>query len=217
MRAASHWFGTINATLDVMRQQDSKIVAKAKMKEMAVKRAASLADSVRGSRASSVTASLPVSAASSTVLSFPASGPPLASSSVSDAPTRKRTAPEITLGPILKRAKQAPSPPASPAQPKTPDQPLQPADPDLSHGSTSTNISGNTVELKDEETTKVLMNRFLTDSLAILSIEFRRITWHTGQHRLELMHTYIASRLRLFQKPRFHQIQTGHGNDHRNQ
>jgi hypothetical protein len=192
-RDAQFWFGTINAVLDVMRQQDSKVVAKAKQKEQAASRAASRTASQAGSvRTASQTGSIPPSTASSAIVSFPTSSGSttisLPASSISIATSRKRTAPEIMLGPLLKKSRQAPSPPASPADPKTPDQPTQPENPDLSLGS---NISGNTVELKDEETTKVLMNRFLTDSLFMLGNEFAEINWHRGSHALELMHTYI--------------------------
>jgi hypothetical protein len=184
-RGAQFWFGTINGILDVMRLQDSKVAAKTKAKELAASRAASQAGSVSGSIPPSTASivSIPISSGSTTVST--------ATSSASITTTRKRAAPEITLGPLLKRNKQAPSPPASPAEPKTPDQPSQPANPDLSHGSTATNISGNTVELKDEETTKVLINRFVTDSLFNLGAEFRKIHWHRGEHKIELMHTYI--------------------------
>jgi hypothetical protein len=167
VRAAPLFVGTINAVLDVMRLQDSKVAAKAKMKEMAAKRTASQA-------ASSTTGSTPTSSASAAIVYVPpSSGSTSASFSSTSTITRKRNVPEpIVLGPMVKRNRQGPSPPVSPPDPKTPDQPTQLPNPDLSHGSTATNISGNTVELKDEETTKVLMNRFITDSLTILSIEF---------------------------------------------
>jgi hypothetical protein len=172
LKAAGYeWVGTINATLDVMRQQDSKVAARAKQKETAANRAASQNASQTHSVTGSITDSTPASSASTI--------------------TRKRAAPDpIVPAPSTKRHRQAPSPPASPPEPKTPDQPTQLANPNLSLESDATNISGNTVELKDEETTKVLINRFLTDSLTILGNEFRRITWHRGEHKVELMHTY---------------------------
>jgi hypothetical protein len=78
-----------------------------------------------------------------------------------------------------KKTKQDPPSPAQ-SEPKTPDQPTHPPDP---------NLTGNTIESKDEDYTKDLLKTFLKDILRALKSGFREPTWHRSDAIVELTHT----------------------------
>jgi hypothetical protein len=74
------------------------------------------------------------------------------------------------------------------SEPTTPDQATRPADP---------NQSGDTIESKDEENTKMLLKTFLTDTLRALRLGFRELKWHRSDAIVEMVHTYNPSRMGL--------------------
>jgi hypothetical protein len=179
---------TFIAIRDIMRLQESKIVAKAKRAEMAASRTASQSSNVP---------SFPPSTTSTQAMTLPvSSGSTSQSVPHSTLLSRKRSAPDpITLDAPRKRSRQAPTPP-SPAPPTTPDQQMtQPADPNYTNTSivtnTShiTNVSGGTTESKDEESTKVLMNQFLENTLSVLDSEFTKLCWPNSHLNIELAPT----------------------------
>jgi hypothetical protein len=174
---------TFNAILSVMRLQDSKVAANAEKAKMIAKRRASQTISIATSNVtSSQTPSLPTSSGS-TLLTLSGSTPV----------TQKRAAPDtISVHPAAKRSRQTRKSP-SPTEPKTPDhQSTHPADPNLTHNSDE---SGGSMESKDEETTKWLINAFMENTLTVLGAPFRTLRWQQDQSELELIHTYIYNLL----------------------
>jgi hypothetical protein len=72
--------------------------------------------------------------------------------------------------------------------PKTPDRPTVPSDPDLTHGTVESGVS---IQSKDEESTKVLANTLIRDTMNLLGSAFRAIRWQTSGNKVQLTRTYI--------------------------
>jgi len=67
--------------------------------------------------------------------------------------------------------------------PKTPDRPTKAANPDLSHETVESGIS---IQSKDEESTKLLGNTFIQDSMALLGEPFQEIHWSKSGRAIQL-------------------------------
>lgn len=108
-------------------------------------------------------------------------------SSVSTIVGIKRPLGSPVVDTFTKRTKHA-TPSPSHSEPKTPDQPTHPANP---------NLSGDTIESKDEENTKMLLKMFLTDALRALKSGFQELKWHRSDAIVEVVHTYNPLKLYL--------------------
>jgi hypothetical protein len=74
---------------------------------------------------------------------------------------------------------------ASVELPTTPDQPTIPTDPKL---------SGLSIESQDEEATKKMIYEFLSCTLRVLQLPFRKISWHRSSAKLvQLTMSYVFS------------------------
>jgi hypothetical protein len=95
--------------------------------------------------------------------------------------SQKRPPPSriVTTTPAKKaRGERQASP--RPAEPRTPDQPTEPADPTFSAGtdvSNATAASGESIESQHEETTKKVVNLFVSGVQAVLGKEFKALRW----------------------------------------
>ena len=93
----------------------------------------------------------------------------------------KRPRSQESTNPPTKRMKPSyASPPSPRPEPTTPDQPTHPADPDFTGGS---------IESKDEENTKMLLNHFLMNAMTVLDSEFLELPWQRSGHTVEITHT----------------------------
>jgi hypothetical protein len=88
--------------------------------------------------------------------------------------------PPSPLSSAPKRIKSSGDSPTPSPEPRTPDQPTHPSDPDL---------TGESIESKDEENTKKLLFQFLMDTLSVLEDDFQRIAWQRSGCRVELNQT----------------------------
>lgn len=82
-----------------------------------------------------------------------------------------------------KRMKPSRTVPSPPPEPTTPDQPTHPSNPDFTGASTLSTTS------KDEENTKELLSQLILNTLGILEMDFRQITWPRNGYKIELSQT----------------------------
>jgi hypothetical protein len=100
----------------------------------------------------------------------------------SSATTLKRPADN---NPIIapKRVKSSRGTPSPPPEPTTPDRPTYPSNSDFTGASTISTTS------QDEENTKKLLFLFIMNTLNVLGLDFRQITWQRNGYRVELNQT----------------------------
>jgi len=72
---------------------------------------------------------------------------------------------------------------ATKSAPETPDRPTLASNPNFTR---STVESGTSLQSKDEESTKVLANTFIRESMALLGAPFREIRWQQSGHKVQL-------------------------------
>jgi hypothetical protein len=75
--------------------------------------------------------------------------------------------------------------------PETPDRPTLASN---SNFTRSTVESGTSLQSKDEESTKVLANTFIRESMALLGAPFREIRWQQSGHKVQLTRSYSPFR-----------------------
>lgn len=68
------------------------------------------------------------------------------------------------------------------SEPRTPDQPTHPSNPKWSGSSTAS---------QDEEATKKLLSRLLSETMTILEADFRRVQWQKSGLKVELAETLL--------------------------
>lgn len=82
-----------------------------------------------------------------------------------------------------KRMRPPKAVPSPPPEPKTPDRPTHPSNPDFTGASTLSTTS------KDEENTKELLSQLVLNTLGVLEMDFRQITWQRNGYKVELSQT----------------------------
>jgi hypothetical protein len=97
---------------------------------------------------------------------------------------QKRARPLSITGLPTKRAK-GDSDAEIPDQPTTPDKPTSPSDPKFTSGTSST------LQSQTEDSTKLLLNEILGESMRALKREFGYISWQQSGHSVHLLKRYI--------------------------
>jgi hypothetical protein len=82
-----------------------------------------------------------------------------------------------------KRMRPSRTVPSPPPEPTTPDRPTHPSNPDFTGASTLSTTS------KDEENTKELLSQLILNTLGVLEMDFRQLTWPRGGYKVELSQT----------------------------
>jgi hypothetical protein len=95
----------------------------------------------------------------------------------------KRAADDQRTSISNKRMRPPKTVPSPPPEPKTPDRPTHPSNPDFTGASTLSTTS------KDEENTKELLSQLVLNTLGVLEMDFRQITWQRNGYKVELSQT----------------------------